>query len=249
MTAYVYINWPSSKIQNTTGKVTTIIMAVSSRLCPRWWCDRIRGRRRIRLIQRPHRNLAMKCHVGRQNHIERAARNNRCDRVRHIYPIEHKDRLFRIGIWAWKSGAGGELVTLRFSRARVHSFGAGADLDGCIRGSSTRDSIGEIFVDQIADQGSAGRRRCDRLTALRGILHTLARRSRKRKHHEPEVTEINKIESNTEQQRHSERRFQKALASLVVLSAHPSQKHDRLSLRLYRFDPCKLEFISYRRRS
>src|ERR1044071_2217547 len=48
ITAYVYINHPSSKIQNTTVKITTIIMAVSSRLWPRWRRDRVCDGRIIR---------------------------------------------------------------------------------------------------------------------------------------------------------------------------------------------------------
>src|SRR5262249_17745379 len=69
-----------------------------------------------------------------------------------------------------------------------------------------------VFINQIFDlAGSRRGYRCRRDPTLRGVFHALTGCSRKSKQHEPKVADINEVECDPQQQRHSDGRFEQAL--------------------------------------
>src|ERR1700722_3144689 len=175
------------------------------------------------LPEGPHVNLAMKLQAGRQNHAKYSARNNRCNCVPHVHFIQHELRGLGIGLLRGERKA----LTKTLARSLVVSIDlaqrAGTDPDGSIGGGGALNRVGHVVVNQIADGHGTRRPRQVCRPALGGELDPLAGGGRKGQHHEPQVTPIDDVEGEPEQQRNGDSRFEQALPPLALGAASTGQ--------------------------
>src|SRR5438128_10774604 len=104
------------------------------------------------LIERPHRNLAMKMQIRRQNYSEYRAPNDRRDGVHHIYPVKHINGLLWIRGRSLKrvSRVRAELIAQRNASAWIDAYRTAAHLNGDRGRCGAANRIGHVLPNQIA---------------------------------------------------------------------------------------------------